>query len=146
MYLAAAECPLESIEEATIVLGFEATSKVGDLFEKSSLFGCKPLGHDDTQVNVEISAMTTVDMRHSRPAQAKDITRLGACDHFDIVLLAKNGGNRHPGAEHCLEDRDRQLDVEIVTVTGKEIVVIDRHDDVEIARRASERASFAFAR
>ena len=55
----------------------------------------------------------------------------------------------HPdrgGTEHRLEDRHRQLEMQIRTISLEEIVLVDCHDHEQIAGRTAKGAAFALAR
>jgi hypothetical protein len=101
--------------------------------------------HHHPEVNVEISPAATVDVGHSRSAQPDHLSGLRTGIDRDLRLLAENGGDWHLCAEHGLEDRNRELEVEIRAIALEEIVFFEGHHHEEIAGGSAQRAALTLA-
>src|SRR5262249_41984834 len=84
------------------------------------------------------------DVRHALATQLEARARLRAGRNLQL-LLAVDERYAHVAAEREHREGHRQLAVEIVLLAVEQRVILDVHDDVEIAGRAAGAAVFPLA-
>src|SRR5262245_2813557 len=89
----------------------------------------------DVGDDVEIAMAASVDVRHPFPAKLEPRACLGARWYVQLFAAVERG-NLDGSAQSERREPDRQLTVQIVSFTMKEMMVLNVDDHVEVAGRA----------
>src|SRR5687767_6223949 len=125
-------------------LDFLFRQRRGELLQQFLLFLAEPLRRHDLDGDQQIAVAAAGYVGHALAAQLEGGAGLRAFGNLDRLVAVET---RHLdlAAERERRECQRHGAMQIVAVALKELVLTDEDHDVEIPRRAAERASFAFS-
>src|SRR4051812_2517860 len=118
--------------------------QLAQFFEQLARALVPRIGGLDHDFDDLVAALIRALIQHALFAQTELLPVFGALRDLE-QRLAVDGRGLDFGAERRFPDRDRELDLDVVTFAMEERVLLDARGNVQVARRRSVRAGVALA-